>query len=106
MKKYLPTLIVACAIYVASAPALQAQTLQQKIQTAKTQLKADTQKINVNTADASQLQALPGIGAKKAAQIVAYREQNGQFSTLQDLTNVKGIGTRMVEKLQDAASVK
>lgn len=53
--------------------------------------------LNVNTADAEALTALPGIGPVKAAAIVAYREENGPFATLQDLEQVEGISARMVE---------
>ena len=45
--------------------------------------------VNVNTANVAELQQLKGIGAKKAADIVAYREANGDFKTVDELTNVK-----------------
>ena len=54
--------------------------------------------VNINTATAAELQTLKGIGAKKAADIVAYREQNGPFKTVEDLVKVKGIGPATVEK--------
>ena len=55
--------------------------------------------VNVNTADAKTLtESLQGIGQKKAEAIVQYRTENGDFSTLNDLTNVKGIGEKTVEK--------
>lgn len=53
--------------------------------------------LNVNTADAEALTALPGIGPVKAAAIVAYREENGPFASLQELEQVDGISARMVE---------
>lgn len=53
--------------------------------------------LDINTADAAALTALPGIGPAKAAAIVAYREENGPFATLQDLDKVEGISARMVE---------
>ncbi|GAA0856867.1 ComEA family DNA-binding protein [Aliiglaciecola litoralis] len=105
MKKFLPTIVIGCAVFLASAPSIQAKSLEQKIATAKTQLQTQSQKVNVNTASIEQLQRLPGIGAKKAAEIVAFRNANGEFSTLQDLKKVKGIGLRMIEKLQDEAVV-
>ena len=49
-------------------------------------------KVNVNTADAQTLQTLPGIGEKRAADIVADREANGPYRYPEDLTRVKGIG--------------
>lgn len=48
--------------------------------------------IDLNRADATQLEALPGIGPVIAARIVAYREANGPFTALEQLTNVEGIG--------------
>jgi len=44
---------------------------------------------------------LPGIGAKKAQAIIDYRTANGSFHSLEDLGKVKGIGSKMLEKLKD-----
>lgn len=58
--------------------------------------------VDINTADASTLAAeLSGIGAAKAAAIVAYRENNGLFKRLEDLTQVKGVGAKILEKNRD-----
>jgi len=55
--------------------------------------------VNINTADASVLAAeLNGVGAAKAAAIVAYRESNGPFRQLEDLLQVKGVGEKILEK--------
>lgn len=48
--------------------------------------------ININTADAQTLTQLTGIGEKKAQAIVAYRDANGAFKAVEELTAVKGIG--------------
>ncbi len=53
--------------------------------------------VNVNTASAAELSQLSNIGPAKAAAIVAHREANGPFRSLQDLTHVTGIGERTVE---------
>lgn len=57
-------------------------------------------RINVNTADAAALTDLPGIGEKKAQAIIDYRSSKGAFRSLADLGKVKGIGPKMLEKLE------
>lgn len=56
--------------------------------------------ININTADAALLLKIPGIGEVKANEIVAYREANGNFSSVDDLVNVYGIGESTLEKIK------
>ena len=54
--------------------------------------------VNVNTATAQEIaDALNGIGEKKAVAIVTYREENGPFTSLEDLIKVSGIGEKTVE---------
>ncbi len=57
--------------------------------------------VNVNTADAEQLEELPYIGPSKAREIVEYRKANGPFRNKEDLLNVKGIGEKTLEKIED-----
>lgn len=61
--------------------------------------------VNINTATAEELKALPGVGPSKAAAIVAYREQNGAFKSVDELRNVKGIGSGILAKLREEATV-
>ncbi len=62
--------------------------------------------ININTADANQLaDAMKGVGLSKAQAIVVYREQNGQFKSVDELAKVKGIGTRTVEKNRENLAI-
>ena len=56
--------------------------------------------ININTADQELLTKLPGIGPKTADSIIAYRDKNGTFSSINDLTAVKGIGDKTLKKLK------
>lgn len=62
-------------------------------------------RININNATSEQLQELPGIGAAKAASIVAYREQHGPFKKIDDLVNVSGIGEKIFDQLKDLIKV-
>ncbi|KJU78810.1 MAG: competence protein ComEA [Pseudomonas sp.] len=62
--------------------------------------------VNLNTADAATLQKeLAGIGATKAQAIVAYREEHGNFASVDELLEVKGIGPATLEKNRDKLSV-
>ena len=61
--------------------------------------------IDLNTADVYELQRLPGIGEKRAADIVAYREEHGPFQTVDELDDVSGIGPGILEGLREYASV-
>lgn len=54
--------------------------------------------VNINTADAETIaETLQGIGLSRAHAIVAYREQHGPFTSIDDLVNVKGVGNRTLE---------
>lgn len=55
--------------------------------------------VNINTATAAQLETLPGIGEVKAQAIIAYRETYGPFRSVDELTLVKGIGEKTLQKL-------
>ncbi len=61
--------------------------------------------ININTATAAELQALPGVGAKTAQRIVEYRQKNGPFKKIEDLMNVRGVGEKNFLKLKSQISV-
>lgn len=56
--------------------------------------------VNINTASATELEAVPGIGPVTAQAIIAYRTQNGPFRQVDDLTAVKGIGAKTLEKMR------
>ena len=74
-------------------------------ETAQTQ--ARTQSIiNINRATESELTLLHGIGSSKAQAIILYREMFGGFKTVDELTKVKGIGTKTVEKNRGRLTVQ
>ncbi|HWR29592.1 MAG TPA: ComEA family DNA-binding protein [Negativicutes bacterium] len=62
------------------------------------------EKININTADATQLDKLPGVGPAMAAKIVEWRKANGPFQAGEDLKKVKGLGEAKYQKLKDKIS--
>ena len=67
---------------------------------------AAAEKVNINTADAAQLEAaLIGIGPAKAEAIVAHRKESGPFKSADELALVKGIGLKTVERNRDLISV-
>ena len=62
--------------------------------------------VDINTADASTLaMAIQGVGMKRAEAIVAYREANGPFKSVDDLQNVKGVGPKILEDSRAALTV-
>jgi competence protein ComEA len=61
--------------------------------------------VNLNTASASQIEALPGVGASTAKRIIEYREKNGGFKKVEELMNVKGIGEKSFLKLKSMVTV-
>ncbi|AUM68973.1 ComEA family DNA-binding protein [Pseudomonas fluorescens] len=69
-------------------------------------VKAKTAKVDLNLADAPTLQReLAGIGEAKAKSIVAYRESNGPFSSVEELLEVKGIGKAILDRNRDRLEV-
>ena len=93
-----PTAVTVPAVQpTASAPAA--------AQASSPPLPAADGKVNLNTATAEELMTLPGIGEKRAADIIADREANGPFRIPEDLTRVEGIGEGILEGLIDLVTV-
>jgi len=61
--------------------------------------------LNLNTATAAELQALPGVGASTAKLIVEHRSKNGSFKKVEELMNIKGIGEKSFLKLKPLVTV-
>ena len=64
------------------------------------------QRINLNIADVSQLSTLTGVGESKALAIIAYREENGPFTSIEDIMNVPGIKEGTYEKIKDKIAIE
>ena len=62
--------------------------------------------VNINKADQSELETLPGIGPSKSMAIIEYRNTNGPYQTIEDIQSVGGFGEKTFEKLKDKISVK
>ena len=75
-------------------------------QTTETLAPSTPELLNINTASAEELQTLPNIGAQMAQRIVDYREQYGEFASVEDLQKVKGIGAKTLEKLRPFVDAK
>lgn len=63
------------------------------------------EKININTADAGQLQSLPGIGPFLARRIVDHRIRNGPFRSIEALKKIKGIGNKRLDRIRDQITI-
>lgn len=99
MKKYMPLLLLLSAGALSSlpAPALAAAGDQQQVQSAK---------LDLNSATLAELTALPGIGERKAQAIIDYREEMGRFVEVEQLTEVKGIGEKLLARLATQLTVR
>lgn len=63
-------------------------------------------KVNLNTADQTQLETIPGIGPVMAQRILDYRNQNGRFKTLAEVDAISGIGPSLMAEIQKVAVVE
>lgn len=61
--------------------------------------------ININTADLNTLQSIPGIGTTKAKAIIDYRSFNGNFQSIEELTNIRGINDKLLEQIREMLEI-
>ena len=102
LSSFVLALLVSVSGVVSAAPAVKAEA-PEMVQVAPAM---QAEKVNVNTADAQTLQReLSGIGATKAQAIVAYREANGAFASVDELLEVKGIGKTLLDRNRDKVAV-
>ena len=86
-------------IYVPTAEEVENSSIetQGEVQTGE----GDKKKVNINTASKEELMTLPGVGETRALAILAYRQKNGSFTSIEDLKNVEGIKDGVFSKLKD-----
>lgn len=96
MHRLIVSILSAAILATAYAPVAAAQ----QSRSSQGSRKAVTGVININTAPATDLERLPGIGAKTAARIVDYRQKNGPFKKIEELMNVRGVGEKDFLKLK------
>ena len=89
MKKVLVVMLLLCFVAVMTTPVIA----------------AGQGKVNINTASVEELTQLQKVGPKTAERIVAYRNDNGPFKTVDDLKNVKGVGDKILELNKGRISV-
>ena len=63
-------------------------------------------KVDLNRADKAELMTLPGVGERKAEQIIAYRKAHGKFQSIEEIKNIPGIKEKAFEKLKDSIMVR
>jgi competence protein ComEA len=95
MNRVLVALVLVCAVLVGPAAA----------QESSRRTTPPPAAVNINTATASQLEGLPGIGKATADRIVEYRQKNGGFKKVEDLMNIRGIGEKSFLKLKPLVMV-
>ncbi len=88
-----------------SVPARQVSAAVSAETQAEPSLQAASLPVNINTADAAELAALPGIGEVLAQRILDYRRVHGDFSAVEQLTNVEGIGEGKLETILELITI-
>lgn len=67
--------------------------------------KSEDSKININTANIQELDALPGVGEATANKIISYRDEKGKFNNIEEIKNVNGIGDKKYEDIKEMINV-
>jgi len=66
---------------------------------------SEARPIDLNTADSSALESVPGIGKSLSQRILAFRDKNGPFQSVDDLLKVQGVGEKSIQKLRPYLTV-
>lgn len=97
-------------IYIPSTEETKESSLEEKLESPAAEYgqadKEQTEKVNLNTADAEKLMTLPGIEQAKAESILEYRTKVGEFASVEEVMNISGIGEAMFEKMKEYITVE
>jgi competence protein ComEA len=103
MRRFMCAFAVAC-LWLLAPVATQDKPAGKEARPAKAEA-SPASAVNLNTATATQIATLPGIGPKAAERIIEYRQKNGGFKKIEELMNVKGIGEKSFLKLKPLITV-
>lgn len=96
-------------IYIPSIKEINASKSEEKkqdeVNTASSTLETNSSKINLNLATKEELMSIPGIGAAKADSIITYREEHGDFKSIEDIKNISGIKDGVFNSISDYITV-
>lgn len=102
LKKFLViSILLFSSVTIISMPALAATVSPD----AKKSVLSMNSPININTASEQELMTLPGIGKKTATSIIEYKNNNGNFESIEDLIKVKGIGAKKLAKIKPFVTI-
>jgi competence protein ComEA len=90
------TLIALCFIFAGSVSIARSHHSNNRVAASSN----SAQPVDINSADVATLETLKGVGSKKAQAIVDYRNKNGAFNSVDDLTSVRGISEKFLAKLE------
>ena len=92
---------LAPALVLSAALAATALTAPPFVPLASAAASAEAKPVDLNAAGSDELEAVPGIGKSLASKIVAFREKNGAFKSVDDLLKVQGIGEKSLARFRD-----